>query len=156
MMPTIPFFSTVYNTKLSYSSIYILLGYWWRVQIGLKREYEDRERPVIHDWILQLMAMTALPTSLCRRRGTGDYNTRQRPDVQPLTPSSESLDSFPPYLGVWRVLTRTVDALRPQRSEDDQCRRRLAHQPQHPLWNATPVSPSLPPLVAEVPVPGAE
>jgi len=36
------------------------LGYWWRVQIGLKREYEDREWPVIHDWIRQLMVMTAL------------------------------------------------------------------------------------------------
>jgi len=31
----------------------------WCVQLGLKREYEDRQNP--YDWIWQLMAMTALP-----------------------------------------------------------------------------------------------
>jgi len=39
---------------------------------------------------------------------------------------------------------------------DDECHRRLAQQPQHPLWNVVPVTPSLPPLVAEVPVQGVE
>jgi len=31
------------------------------VQVGLKKEYEDRENTTVRDWVRQLMAMTALP-----------------------------------------------------------------------------------------------
>jgi len=31
------------------------------VQLGLKKEYDAQQNPVVYDWVWQLMAMTALP-----------------------------------------------------------------------------------------------
>jgi len=37
------------------------MSQWWCVQAGLKKDYEEGGHPGVHDWIRQIMAMTALP-----------------------------------------------------------------------------------------------